>query len=137
QRFQTGDDFKIEAPTMGGGAGLESAEHRSGDILDREVRHRGLLCIQSGTKTEPLRDRQNSLERPGASMPTGASSAKGSEREHALARRLRVEEPVGFVRLLQAEAMRQQASERDSAIGDEARALRLAHAREGPRGVDR
>src|SRR6266850_1744966 len=33
--------------------------------------------------------------------------------------------------------MRQQASEPDSAIGDEARALRLAHAREGPRGVDR
>ena len=39
-------------------------------------------------------------------MPAGASSARGSEREHALARRLRVEEPVGFVRLLQAEAMR-------------------------------
>src|SRR5207245_9168325 len=59
------------------------------------------------------------------------------EYEYALACRLRVEEPVRFLRLLEVEAVREQAPEPDLPICDEARALRLTDAREGPRGMDR
>src|SRR4029434_2555265 len=47
------------------------------------------------------------------------------------------EEQIGFLRLLDAEAVGEQAVEPDLPIRDEARALRLADAREGQRGVER
>src|SRR3990172_298568 len=56
------------------------------------------------------------------------------EDEHALARGLRVEEPVGLVGLLELEAVGEQARERDPPPRDEARALGLGQGRERPRG---
>src|SRR5439155_5927167 len=50
---------------------------------------------------------------------------------------LRVEEAVGLLRLLEPEAVGEQTSEAHLAVGDELRALGLAHARERPRCVDR
>src|SRR5262249_1254866 len=60
-----------------------------------------------------------------------------SELEKALAGRLRVEETVGLVGLIEPEPVRQELVERHLAVGDEAGALGLAHARKGPPPVDR
>src|ERR671918_2580426 len=60
------------------------------------------------------------------------SPARRSEQEHALAGRLGVEQSIGLGRLIEGVAMGEQALDVDLAIGDEARALGLDHAREGP-----
>src|SRR6266508_5614181 len=60
----------------------------------------------------------------------------GSEHEHALACCLGVEQAIRFGRLVEREAMGQQAPERDTAIDDEAGALGLADRAERPRPVD-
>src|SRR5688572_4065640 len=57
------------------------------------------------------------------------------EHEHALARRLRIEQPIRLLRLVDLEAMGEQLLERDLAVCDEARAFLLTHRGEGPRGV--
>src|SRR5207249_12120905 len=72
--------------------------------------------------------------RPGGWGDWGAISGPPMFLEHkdTLARRLRVEQAVRVVRLLQPEAVREQPLQRDLAVGDEARALLLADGRERP-----
>src|ERR1051326_5165286 len=71
-----------------------------------------------------------------ASFRMTASALTALHQEHALAAGLLVEEPIGFLGLIEPPAVSEQIVDLDVAVGDELRALRLPHLRERPRTDD-